>query len=587
MNEKRRIEAETKFRPASDPGNTAPNRGGRPLSRQRFKKLPDKNERKWNCPGSIMQTTISETITMGVFMKTKYNRIIALLASSISIGVIFLTFSGCSTNNSPLSPGQNGTSPSYYPDFNTESYAYTNENPFVLVTDNPLSTFSADVDAASYTNCRRYIQQGQLPPKGAVRTEEFVNYFKYSYPEPAGTDPIASGIEISSCPWNSGHKLCAVRIKAKEVPIEGLPPANLTFLLDVSGSMDQENKLPLVKSAFLLLVNELRPQDRVAIVTYSSTAQVVLASTPGSNKETIIAAINSLAAGGSTAGAAGLQLAYSVATGNFIIGGNNRVILATDGDFNVGESSDAAMVDLIEQKRATGVYLSVLGFGMGNYKDSKMESLADHGNGNYAYVDGLGEARRVFMNEFGGTLFTVAKNVKLQVEFNPARVKAYRLIGYEDRTLSSQDFNNDQTDAGDMGAGQAVTAFYEMIDAGSTEKVPGVDSLRYQSANTATAAATTGEYLFVKVRYVPPSDSASRLISTPATDDCFHPQPSQDFIFAAAVTEFALVLRNSQFKGAASLSHAADAAAANLGTDAGGWRAEFVSLVRKCIGMNQ
>src|SRR5712671_1808938 len=362
---------------------------------------------------------------------------------------------------------------------NTEGYDAIDENPFLLTSDRPLSTFSVDVDRASYSNIRRFLNSGKAPPKDAVRIEEMVNYFPYSYPSPSQSEPVSIVTGLGNAPWNRSHRLLAIGLKARPISLGDLPANNLVFLIDVSGSMETDDKLPLVKSAFELLVNQLRPQDRVSIVVYAGNAGLVLPSTSGSEKTAILDAIARLEAGGSTAGGAGIRLAYDVAQKNLIRGGNNRVILATDGDFNVGVSSDAEMVRLIEERRASGVFLTALGFGTGNLKDSKMEKLADHGNGHYAYVDNLLEAKKVFVRELGGTLRTVAKDVKLQLEFNPARVAAYRLIGYEDRLLSDADFAKD---AGDMGAGHTVTALYEVIPAGADNDpdLPETSRLRYQ-----------------------------------------------------------------------------------------------------------
>ncbi|MEM9897204.1 MAG: von Willebrand factor type A domain-containing protein, partial [Bacteroidota bacterium] len=349
---------------------------------------------------------------------------------------------------------------------NTEEYATIHENGFKKVLDHALSTFSIDVDAASYSNMRRYIQDGQLPPKDAVRIEEMINYFNYEYKNPAGKDPFSINTEVAVAPWNEKHLIAQIGLQGHKIELENLPASNIVFLLDVSGSMNAPNKLPLLKSAFKLLANELRPQDKVSIVVYAGAAGLVLPPTDGNSKGKIMEALDNLQAGGSTAGGAGIKLAYKIAKENFVVGGNNRVVLATDGDFNVGASSNAEMERLIEDKRKDGVFLTVLGFGMGNYKDSKMETLADKGNGNYAYIDTMKEAKKVLVNEFGGTMFTIAKDVKIQVEFNPAVVQAYRLIGYENRLLNDEDFNDDKKDAGELGSGHTVTALYEIIPVG-------------------------------------------------------------------------------------------------------------------------
>jgi Ca-activated chloride channel family protein len=355
-------------------------------------------------------------------------------------------------------------------DFNREGYDKIVENRFLKATDNPLSTFSIDVDAASYSNIRRFLNNGQLPPACAVRIEEMVNYFSYNYPQPENDQPFSVTTEISDAPWNKDHKLVLIGLQGKKISTDNLPPSNLTFLIDVSGSMMDENKLPLVKVSLKLLVDQLRQSDRISMVVYAGAAGLVLPPTNGTDKIKIKEAIDQLEAGGSTAGGEGIKLAYKTASENFIKGGNNRVILCTDGDFNVGESSDDAMERLIEEERKSGVFLTVLGFGMGNYQDAKMQKLADKGNGNHAYIDGIAEAKKVLVNEFGGTLFTIAKDVKLQVEFNPAKVQGYRLIGYENRMLAKEDFNDDKKDAGDMGSGHTVTALYEVIPVGVQSK---------------------------------------------------------------------------------------------------------------------
>jgi Ca-activated chloride channel family protein len=471
---------------------------------------------------------------------------------------------------------------------NREQYDEIVENPFIAVAADPLSTFSIDVDRASYSNMRRFIMQdGQLPPRDAVRIEELVNYFPYDYAEPQGDDPVAIHAEVAAAPWNPQHQLVRIGLQARRIKVENLPASNFVFLLDVSGSMMPENKLPLVKSAMRLLVNQLRPQDRVAIVVYAGSAGLVLPSTPGDQKDKILDAIGRLEAGGSTAGGEGIRRAYDEAVAHFIRGGNNRVILATDGDFNVGPSSDAEMVQLIEEKRRTGVFLTVLGVGEGNLQAAKMEKLADQGNGNYAYLDTITEAQKVLVHELGGTLYTVAKDVKIQVEWNPARVLAYRLIGYENRLLRNEDFADDKKDAGEVGAGHSVTALYEVLPVGATPDVElrMPDSLRYQRRPTVTGGSTMSpELLFVKVRYKQPDGDTSRLLSQPvlAADNR---QPSVDFRFQAAVAEFGLLLRHSDFRGKADLGHVIAAARDALGKDDGGYRAEFVRLAEAVRGI--
>ncbi|MBC8985491.1 von Willebrand factor type A domain-containing protein [Pedobacter sp. N36a] len=465
---------------------------------------------------------------------------------------------------------------------NTESYKPIQENGFIAPNKTPLSTFSIDVDAAAYSNVRRYLNNGALPPKDAVRTEEMINYFNYDYPQPEGNDPVNIGTEIAATPWNPQHKLVKISLQAKRINTAALPAANLVFLIDVSGSMAQSNKLPLLISSFKLLTDQLRPNDRVAIVVYAGRTELVLPSTPGSAKTTIKDALNKLMASGSTAGGQGLQMAYKVAAENFIKKGNNRIILATDGDFNVGASSDQEMESLIEEKRKSGIFLTVLGYGMGNIKDSKMEILADKGNGNYAYIDNISEARKVLINEFGGTLFTVAKDVKLQVEFNPSKVQAYRLIGYENRLLADEDFNNDLKDAGDMGAGHTVTAFYEVIPFGvKSGFTPFIDPLKYQKFEPMSSNNGSPEILTVKLRYKQPDGHQSKLLQKAVlnTNSPFE-NASESFRFAAAVAEFGLLLRQSEYKRDANYEQVIRMAQAAKGKDTEGYRAEFINLVK-------
>ncbi len=468
----------------------------------------------------------------------------------------------------------------YNNNFNTEGYASVNENGYKNVKNNPLSTFSIDVDNASYSNIRRFINSGSLPPADAVRIEEMINYFKYDYPEPRGEHPFSVYTELAICPWNTRHQLLQVGLRGRSIDKNSLPPSNLVFLIDVSGSMNSPNKLPLLKSAFGLLVNELRPQDHVAIVVYAGAAGLVLESTPGNRKEVIMSAIDNLEAGGSTAGGAGLKLAYKEAEKNFLKSGNNRIILATDGDFNVGESSNGGMERLVEEKRELGVFITVLGFGMGNYKDDKMEIIADKGNGNYSYIDNLQEARRVLVREFGGTLFTIAKDVKFQLEFNPAKVDSYRLIGYENRLLNDEDFNDDTKDAGEMGSGHMVTALYEIVPAGSGERIPSVDPLKYQASSKLQEEDYSGELLTIKVRYKQPDGSTSKLLekpvrSNPASID----DVSDNLRFAAAVVEFGMILRESEYKGTSTLEGAAKLAKSARGEDEDGYRSEMIRLI--------
>lgn len=468
-------------------------------------------------------------------------------------------------------------SPSF-PDFNTEAYNAINENEFKNTSDHPLSTFSADVDAASYSNIRRFIQSGQLPPKDAVRIEEMINYFGYNYPEPKGDEPVSITTEMSEAPWNKNHRLVKIGLKAKSISTEKLPASNLVFLIDVSGSMQGANRLELLKTSMKLLTNQLRPNDKVAIVVYAGAAGLVLPSTPGNQQIKIKEALNKLEAGGSTAGGAGIKLAYETAQENFIKGGNNRVILATDGDFNVGVSSDGDMQRIIEEQRKTGIFLSVLGFGTGNFKDSKMEILANKGNGNYAYIDNLNEAKKVLINEFGATLFTVAKDVKLQVEFNPTQVAAYRLVGYENRLLNTEDFKNDLKDAGEMGAAHTVTALYEVIMQGvDDEFVKKTDALKYQ---TKRQVKLSDELLTIKMRYKNPDENKSKELSVSLANQFNKMEnASVDFKFAAAVAQFGLLLRNSEFKQNATFEQCIALARAGKGEDKYGYRSECIQLI--------
>ena len=464
-------------------------------------------------------------------------------------------------------------------DFNTESYAQIVENDFKLVSASPLSTFSIDVDRASYANVRRFIQDGERPPVDAVRIEEMINYFPYDWGELSGEHPFAVTTEVWEAPWKQEHRLVRIGLHAQSIDTEDLPPGNLVFLLDVSGSMTPENKLPLLKKAFALLVDQLRPQDRVAVVVYAGAAGMVLPSTPGDRHEEILGALERLEAGGSTAGGEGLKLAYETAREHFIDGGNNRVILATDGDFNVGPSSDGEMVRLIEKERESGVFLTVLGFGTGNIKDSKMEQIADHGNGNFHYVDGLLEARKVLVEEMGGTLLTLAKDVKLQIEFNPARVASYRLIGYENRLLADEDFNDDTKDAGELGAGHTVTALYEVVPAGlAVPRDAEVEPLRYQPrANDPPPSEFLGEMLYVRVRYKEPDGTKNMLLGQAVADRLG--SPSSDFRFATAVAGFGMLLRDSEYAGDLTLNDVVGLAERSRGYDPRGYRGEFIRLV--------
>ncbi|MDR0799345.1 MAG: von Willebrand factor type A domain-containing protein [Dysgonamonadaceae bacterium] len=468
-----------------------------------------------------------------------------------------------------------------------EEYAAQTENRFQWATEAPLSTFSIDVDAASYSNMRRFVNQGQMPPSDAIRTEELINYFSYNYAKPTGKDPVKISAETGECPWNTEHRLVRIGIKAKEIASENLPASNLVFLIDVSGSMYGPTRLELVKSSLKLLVNNLREKDRVAIVVYAGSAGEVLPSTSGGNKQKIREALDNLTAGGSTAGGAGIQLAYKIARKNFITGGNNRIILCTDGDFNVGVSSAQELETLIEKERQSGVFLTVLGYGMGNYKDKKMQVLAEKGNGNHAYIDNLQEANKVLVNEFGGTIYTVAKDVKLQIEFNPQHVQAYRLIGYESRLLKDEDFNDDTKDAGEMGAGHNVTAFYEIVPTGVKFSGAGsIDPLKYQKNKPVVQPAYTGsnELMTIKLRYKDPDKDTSKKIELAVVDNKTN-IVSSDFRFGAAVAMYGQLLGNSQFKGSASFDKVIALAKTSLDNDEQGYRREFVRLVETVKGM--
>lgn len=471
---------------------------------------------------------------------------------------------------------------------NTEEYDRIQENGFKSVADTPLSTFSIDVDPASYSNMRRFINRGELPPADAIRTEELVNYFSYDYPKPTGNDPVKITVEAGTCTWNTAHRLVRIGLKAKEIPTEQLPASNLVFLIDVSGSMWGANRLDLVKSSLKLLVNNLRNKDKVAIVTYAGSAGVKLEATSGGDKQKIREAIDELTAGGSTAGGAGIHLAYQIAKNNFISDGNNRIILCSDGDFNIGVSSAEGLEQLIEKERKSGVHLTVLGYGMGNYKDKKIQVLAEKGNGNHAYIDNLQEANRVLVGEFGATLHTVAKDVKLQVEFNPSQVQAYRLIGYESRLLKDEDFNNDAKDAGDMGAGHTVTAFYEVIPAGvKNEYVGKVDDLKYQKKEKMTLKPTgSDELLTVKLRYKAPDKDVSRKMELPFVDNKGD-SVSSDFRFASAVAMFGQLLRDSDFKGTADYDKVIKLAKQGVNNDERGYRREFIRLVEAAKGLEK
>ena len=466
--------------------------------------------------------------------------------------------------------------------FNTEEYDRILDNPFVAVREDPLATFSIDVDTAAYANVRRFLNQLTRPPRDAVRIEEMVNYFTYDYAGPTGEHPVRIHTEVAVAPWTPEHRLLRVGVQGREVPLEKRAPSNLVFLIDVSGSMEDADKLPLLKDGMKLLVKQLGENDRVAIVVYAGASGMVLPSTPGDQKQQLLRALDRLAAGGSTNGGAGIELAYDTAAAHFIKGGTNRVILSTDGDFNVGVTGHGALTRLIEEKAETGVFLSVLGFGTGNYNDAGLEALAHRGNGNYAYIDSIREARKVLVEQMSGTLITIAKDVKIQVEFNPAEVNAYRLIGYENRVLEHQDFNDDTKDAGEIGSGHTVTALFEVVPTGVDLPLPGADPLKYQTPARLSEDASRGELLTVKVRYKEPDGELSRRMEVAVADRGVRlAEASTDYRFAAAVAGFGMILRDSPHKGSATLDSILRLAEASLGRDEEGYRAEFVELVRK------
>lgn len=464
---------------------------------------------------------------------------------------------------------------------NTEEYNTIKENEFKDAMQNPLSTFSIDVDKASYSNVRRFLTGNQLPPKGAVRIEEMVNYFKYDYPQPKGEHPFSIQTELSQCPWNKEHKLLHIGIQGKSIDYENLKPSNLVFLVDVSGSMEDPNKLPLVKSSLKMLIKALDKRDHIALVTYAGNAGLVLPSTSCDETETIEKAIDNLSAGGSTAGGGGIVLAYKVAKENLIEGGNNRVILATDGDFNVGVSSTSELVTLIEEKRKDNIYITVCGFGTGNYKDGRMEQISDIGNGNYFYIDNIQEAKKVFVTEMRANLFTIAKDVKIQVEFNPAHVQSYRLIGYEDRILNKEDFNNDKKDAGELGAGHTVTALYEIVPVGLAASAPSVDKLKFQEENKIKKSSLkSNELMVLKLRYKPINSDESKLISTIVLDEPLAMnQTSDNFRFASSVAAFGMLLRQSEYTNKFTYADAIALAKNSSTHDEEGYRSEYAKLI--------
>jgi Ca-activated chloride channel family protein len=466
---------------------------------------------------------------------------------------------------------------------NREAYDHIEDNPFLAVAGNPLSTFSIDVDTASYSNVRRMLNDGYFPPAGAARIEEMVNYFPYDYEQPSGDAPFHADVEVASCPWDESHKLARIGIQGRRIEAEARPDANLVFLIDVSGSMSDPRKLPLVKESLRMLVRQMRPTDRIALAVYAGNSGLVLDSTPVSAPAEIEAAILRLEPGGSTNGAAGIQLAYEIARRNFIRdGGINRVILCTDGDFNVGLTSRSDLVKLIEKEARSGVFLSILGYGAGNWQDATMEELSNRGNGNFAYIDTLNEARKVLVEQMNGTIQTIAKDVKIQVEFNPAKIAAYRLIGYENRMLRAEDFNDDNKDAGEIGAGHQVTAIYELVPAEVASNLPQVDPLKYQQRPQLSEAAANEELMTVKIRHKPPEADRSELTAFAVVEsDLSWFEADEDFRFAAAVAAFGMLLRDSPHKGEATWSLVTELAAPALAADEHGYRAEFVGLIGK------
>ena len=464
-------------------------------------------------------------------------------------------------------------------DFNTEEYSKIIENNFKDVVQNPLSTFSIDVDNASYSNIRRFLQNSQLPPPGSVRIEEMINYFTYEYETPTGEHPFSVNFEIGECPWNSKRQLIHIGLQGKKLDYENLKPSNLVFLIDASGSMEYDNKLPLLKKALALLLNQLDDRDNVSIVAYAGAAGLVLPATPASEKSTILNALDIVEAGGSTAGGEGIQLAYKVATENMIADGNNRIILATDGDFNIGTSSTDQLIDMVREHASKNIYLTIIGLGMGNYKDYRMEEISNSGNGNYFYIDNIKEAEKVFVREMRANMFTIAKDVKIQIEFNPNQVKAYRLIGYENRVMANEDFADDKKDAGELGAGHTVTALYEIIPASSSEEIPKSSELKYQTTTTTTTASSSNELMTVKLRYKPIKEEVSKLIEIPVIGESKAlALTSDNFRFSAAVAEMGLLLRSSEFKGSSTYDHLIKMAKGAMSEDKFGYRIQFVQM---------
>ncbi|MCO4753571.1 MAG: von Willebrand factor type A domain-containing protein [Bacteriovoracaceae bacterium] len=512
--------------------------------------------------------------------KMKSSRAMAPQAAMESVASFGLKGGGAVGSIAPW-PGHPPAEPA-----NSESYAEAKVNEFIRVLDNPLSTFSVDVDTASYSNMRRFINNGTLPPKDSVKVEEFINYFNYKYPAPTGKTPFTVNMEVAKSPWNKDYKLVRIGLKGKEIALNSRPNSNLVFLLDVSGSMSNPNKLPLLKESLKMLLRKLDERDRISIVVYAGASGLVLKPTPANKKVDIIQALNRLNAGGSTNGGAGIELAYKTAMEGYIKGGINRVILATDGDFNVGTTGRSALLELIKKKAESKIFLTVLGLGMGNYKDDTLETLAQNGNGNYAYIDNMNEAKKVLNEDLSGTLMTIAKDVKFQVEFNPAKVSGYRLVGYENRMLKARDFNDDKKDAGEVGAGHTVTAFYEIIPAGVKFKGPGIDKLKYQVAKAAPKkvlkeeVSGSSELLTVKLRYKEPEGKESTKVEFPLNGaNTEFNNASEDFRFAAAVATYAQILKEDSRVGDKKLSDVLSIAKNAKGTDKYSYRQEFIELV--------
>ncbi len=491
-----------------------------------------------------------------------------------------MMMSNSTAMNSPSAPMMEAQKQveSYDAKTNGERYAEISENPFLETSRAPLSTFSIDVDTASYANVRRHLNEGQMPPKDAVRIEELINYFEYDYPQPVGNVPFSVNTEVATAPWNAKHKIVSIGLQGKKVALEDAPPSNLVFLVDVSGSMNTPDRLPLVKQGLKFLAQQLSAKDRVAIVVYAGKSGLVLPST--NDRREILDALDSLESGGSTNGGQGIQLAYKVALDNFIQGGNNRVVLATDGDFNVGLTSDNELVQLVENKRRSGIFLSVLGFGTGNTNDSMMEKLADRGNGNYAYIDSQSEARKALGEQVAGTLYTIAKDVKIQVEFNPSKIAGYRLIGYENRLLANRDFNDDRKDAGEIGAGHSVTALYEIVPAGQAVENDGIE-LKYSKVEP-SESNFNDELLTVKLRYKEPNETQSKLLTQGLLDRGNSIENASDNLrFASAVAEFGMLLRDSRYKGNANFNDVSSLAGNSMGNDLKSYRSDFLDLIRK------